>query len=102
MLEAECRAVDCYMYLYLATAHLTHFGTVTFAERCFRKAVALADSESDFLRLQEFFQTFAPEMAERCKQTLLALEQRIRAAEPRQIEEGEKSKNIGSNGVADK
>ena len=31
MLEAECRANDCYMYLYLATAHLKYFGTVGLA-----------------------------------------------------------------------
>ena len=76
MLEAECRANDCYMYLYLATAHLKHFGTVALAERCFRKAVALASSEDDMARLREFFETFAPDMAERCRPVLLELEQR--------------------------
>jgi hypothetical protein len=64
MLEAECRARDCYVYLYLATAHLKHFGTITLAERCFRKAVALAMSEDDLARIREFFETFAPDMAE--------------------------------------
>ena len=77
MLEAECRASDCYMFLYLATAHLQYFGTVSLAERCFRKAVTLAASEDDLLRLQEFFETFAPDMAERCKPALLELQQRV-------------------------
>ena len=76
MLEAECRANDCYMFLYLATAHLKHFGTVALTERCFRKAVALASSEDDMARLREFFETFAPDMAERCRPVLLELEQR--------------------------
>ena len=77
MLEAECRARDCYMYLYLATAHLKYFGTVGLAERCFRKAVALAKSEDDLARIREFFETFAPNMAERCRPALLELEKRI-------------------------
>ena len=77
MLEAECRARDCYMYLYLATAHLKYFGTVVLAERCFRKAVALAESEEDLARIREFFETFAPDMAERCRPALLELEKRI-------------------------
>ena len=77
MLEAECRARDCYMYLYLATAHLKYFSTVGLAERCFRKAVALAKSEDDLARIREFFETFAPDMAERCRPALLELEKRI-------------------------
>ena len=77
MLEAECRARDCYMYLYLATAHLKYFGTVGLAERCFRKAVSLAKSEDDLARMREFFETFAPDMAERCRLALLELEKRI-------------------------
>ena len=88
MLEAECRARDCYMYLYLATAHLKYFGTVVLAERCFRKAVALAESEEDLARIREFFETFAPDMAERCRPVLLALEKRICATETRQIGQG--------------
>ena len=76
MLEAECRANDCYMYLYLASAHLQYFGTIDLAERCFRKAVVLADSEDDLARLKEFIETFAPDLAERCKPLLLLLEQR--------------------------
>jgi len=75
MLEAECRARDCYMYLYLATSHLKYFGTVVLAERCFRKAVALAKSEDDLARIREFFETFAPDMAERCRPVLLELGQ---------------------------
>ena len=77
MLEAECRARDCYMYLYLATAHLKYFGTVGLAERCFRKAVALAQSEDDLARIREFFEAFAPDMAERCRPALLEHEKRI-------------------------
>ena len=88
MLEAECRANDCYMFLYLATAHLEHFGTITLAERCFRKAVNLAESEDDFARICEFFETFASDMAERCRPVLLELEQRIKAPNNRQIEQG--------------
>ena len=84
MLEAECRARDCYMYLYLATAHLKYFGTVGLAERCFRKAVALAQSEDDLARIREFFEAFAPDMAERCRPALLELEKRICATETRQ------------------
>ena len=84
MLEAECRASDCYMYLYLATAHLKYFGTVGLAERCFRKAVALAKSDDDLARIREFFETFAPDMAERCRPALLELEKRICATETRQ------------------
>ncbi len=76
MLEAECRAFDCYMYLYLAMAHLKYFGTITLAERYFRKAVAVAKSEDDLARLREFFETFAPDMAKRCRPVLLELEQR--------------------------
>ena len=87
MLEAECRAFDCYMYLYLATAHLKYFGTVSLAERCFRKAVASAKLEDDFARIREFFETFAPDMAERCRPALLELEKRICATETRQIEQ---------------
>ncbi len=85
LLEAECRAFDCYMYLYIAAAHLKYFGTVALAERCFRKAVALAKSDDDLARLKEFFETFAPEMAERCRPILLELEKRIFATETRQI-----------------
>ena len=77
MLEAEYRAYDCYMYLYLATAHLKYFGTITLAERCFRKAVALAKTGEDLARLREFFETFAPDMMERYQGVLLALEQRL-------------------------
>ncbi len=77
LLEAECRAIDCYMYLYIASAHLQFFGTVVLAERCFRKAVALAKSDDDLARLKEFFETFAPDMAERCRPSLLALENAI-------------------------
>ena len=55
MLEAECRAFDCYMYLYIASAHLKYFGTIALAERCFRKAVALANNDDDLARLKEFF-----------------------------------------------
>ena len=89
LLEAECRANDCYMYLYLATAHLQYFGAVDLAERCFRKAVALACSEDDLARLKEFIETFAPDMAERCQPVLLALEQRLNNMNTRQIEQGE-------------
>ena len=89
MLEAECRARDCYMYLYLATAHLKYFGTVGLAERCFRKAVSLAKSEDDLARIREFFETFAPDMAERCRPVLLELEKRISATETKQIVEGD-------------
>jgi len=89
MLEAECRARDCYMYLYLATAHLKYFGTVGVAERCFRKAVSLANSEDDLARIREFFETFAPDMAERCRPALLELEKRICATETRQIGQGD-------------
>ncbi len=90
LLEAECRAFDCYMYLYIAAAHLKYFGTITLAERCFRKAVALAKSDDDLERLREFFETFAPDMAERCRPILLELEKRICATETRQIgQEGE-------------
>ena len=88
MLEAECRARDCYMYLYLATAHLKYFGTVGLAERCFRKAVSLAKSEDDLARMREFFETFAPDMAERCRPALLELEKRITAIETKQIGQG--------------
>ena len=88
MLEAECRANDCYMYLYLATAHLKYFGASNLAERCFRKAIALAESEEDLARLLEFFETFAPDMAERCKPVLLRLEQKVSGK--RQIEQGDK------------
>ena len=87
MLEAECRAFDCYMYLYLATAHLKYFGTVGLAERCFRKAVALAKSEDDLARIREFFETFAPDMVERCRPALLELEKRMCVTETRQIEQ---------------
>ncbi len=89
LLEAECRANDCYMYLYLATAHLQYFGTITLAERCFRKAVALAKSDDDLARLREFFETFAPEMAARRKPLLLAFEQRLNSMNTHQIEQGE-------------
>ena len=89
MLEAECRANDCYMFLYLATAHLMYFGTINLAERCFRKAVALAEAEDDLMRLKEFFETFAPDMAERCQPILLALEQRLKSTENKQIQSGE-------------
>ena len=89
MLEAECRANDCYMYLYLATAHLQYFGTVGLAERCFRKAVALAKSEDDLARIREFFETFSPDMAEQCSPALLELKRRICAAETRQIGQGD-------------
>ena len=85
MLEAECRAFDCYMYLYLATAHLKYFGTVGLAERCFRKAVALASSEDDLARLKEFIETFAPDLAERCKPLLLPLEQKIHGDDKPQL-----------------
>ena len=88
MLEAECRANDCYMYLHLATAHLKYFGASNLAERCFHKAVALAESEDDLARLREFFETFAPDMAERCKPVLLRLEQKVIGK--RQIEQGDK------------
>lgn len=88
MLEAECRARDCYMYLYLATSHLKYFGTVVLAERCFRKAVALAKSGDDLARIRAFFETFAPDMAERCRSALLELEKRICEAETRQIGQG--------------
>ena len=88
MLEAECRARDCYMYLYLATAHLKYFGASNLAERCFRKAIALAETEEDLARLREFFETFAPDMAERCKPVLLRLEQKVSGK--RQIEQGDK------------
>ena len=90
LLEAECRACDRYMYLYLATAHLTYFGTVALAERFFRKAVALANSADDFARLREFFETFAPDMAARCRPAFLKLEQRISSTRAPQIEQGEK------------
>jgi len=46
------------MYLYLVTAHLKYFGTVSLAKRCFCKAVALAYSEDDLMRQKEFFETF--------------------------------------------
>ena len=85
LLEAECRAIDCYMYLYLATAHLQFFSTVSLAERCFRKAVALANSDEDLARLKEFFETFAPDMAERCRPSLQQIEQRRCDTETRQI-----------------
>ena len=90
LLEAECRASDCYMFLYLATAHLKYFGTVALAERCFRKAVSLAESEDDLARLKDFFDTFAPDMAERCQPVLLALEQKIGDANKLQLEQGDK------------
>ena len=90
LLEAECRACDCYMFLYLATAHLKFFGTIALAERCFRKAVALASSEDDLARLKDFFDTFAPDMAERCQPVLLALEQKIGDANKLQLEQGDK------------
>lgn len=76
------------MYLYLATSHLKYFGTVVLAERCFRKAVALAKSGDDLARIREFFETFAPDMAERCRSALLELEKRICEAETRQIGQG--------------
>ena len=90
LLEAECRACDCYMFLYLATAHLKFFGTIALAERCFRKAVALASSEDDLARLKDFFDTFAPDMAERCKPVLLALEQKVGVKNKLQLEQGDK------------
>ena len=90
LLEAECRACDCYMFLYLSTAHLKYFGTVALAERCFRKAVSLAESEDDLARLKDFFDTFAPDMAERCQPVLLALEQKIGDANKLQLEQGDK------------
>lgn len=85
MLEAECRARDCYMYLYLTTAHLKYFSTVGLAERCFRKAVALAKSEDDLARIHEFFETFAPDMAERCRPALLELEKKICVTKTRHV-----------------
>ena len=90
LLEAECRACDCYMFLYLATAHLKYFGTVALAERCFRKAVALASSKDDLARLKDFFDTFAPDMAERCKPVRLALEQKVGGTIKLQLEQGDK------------
>ena len=90
LLEAECRACDCYMFLYLATAHLKYFGTIALAERCFRKAVALAESEDDLARLKDFFDTFAPDMAERCQPVLLALEQKVGVKNKLQLEQGDK------------
>ena len=87
LLEAECRAFDCYMFLYIATAHLKYFGTIELAERCFRKAVALAKSEDDLARVREFFETFAPDMAEHCQPLLLALEQRLNNMDIPQIEQ---------------
>ena len=90
LLEAECRACDCYMFLYLATAHLKYFGTIILAERCFRKAVALAESEDDLARLKDFFDTFAPDMAERCQPVLLALEQKVGVKNKLQLEQGDK------------
>ena len=90
LLEAECRACDCYMFLYLATAHLKYFGTITLVERCFRKAVALAESEDDLARLKDFFDTFAPDMAERCQPVLLALEQKVGVKNKLQLEQGDK------------
>ncbi len=90
LLEAECRACDCYMFLYLATAHLKYFGTVALAERCFRKAVALAESEDDLARLKDFFDTFAPDMAERCQPVLLALEQKVGVKSKLKLEQGDK------------
>ena len=86
MLEAECRANDCYMFLYLATAHLTYLVTINLAERCFHKAVALAEPEDNLIRLKEFFETFAPDMAERCQQIIFALEQRLKSTENKQIQ----------------
>ncbi len=95
LLEAECRAFDCYMYLYIAAAHLKYFGTVALAERCFRKAVALAKSDDDLARLKEFFETFAPEMAERCKPLLLALEHKICGMATPQLQQGDpKEKHV--------
>ena len=88
MLEGECRANDCYMFLFLATAHLEHFGTITLAERCFRKAVNLAESEDDFVRICEFFETFDPDMAYRCRPVLMQLEQRLQASATQQLEQG--------------
>ncbi len=97
MLEAECRAYDCYMYLYLATAHLKFFGTVALAERCFRKAVALAKTDEDLARLREFFETFAPDMMERSQGALLELEKRICAKETRQIGQGD---TVGNSNIS--
>ena len=94
LLEAECRAIDCYMYLYLATAHLQFFGTVSLAERCFRKAVAQAKSDDDLARLKEFFETFAPDMAERCRPTLLSLEQKAANSEKLQIVSGKYNESV--------
>lgn len=71
--------------LYLATAHLKYFGTVVLAERCFRKAVVLAKSGDDLARIREFFETFAPDMAERCSSALLELEQRLNSMNTQQI-----------------
>lgn len=78
------------MYLCLATAHLKYFGIVSLAERCFCKAVTLACSEDDLMRLKEFFETFAPDMAERYRQTLLALEQKVYSMDKLQIQQGDK------------
>ena len=88
LLEAECRANDCCMHLYLSTAHFKYFGTVGLAECCFRKAVSLAKSEDDVARIREFFETFAPDMAERCRPALPKLEKRITAMETKQIGQG--------------
>ena len=95
LLEAECRAFDCYMYLYIAAAHLKYFGTVALAERCFRKAVALAKSDDDLARLKEFFETFAPDMTERCKPLILALEHQICGTDTPQLQQGDpKEKHV--------
>jgi len=93
LLEAECRATDCYMYLYIATAHLQFFGTVGLAERCFRKALALAKSDEDLVRLKEFLESFAPDMAERCRPSLQQIEQRRCDTETRQIGLGDSDGN---------
>ena len=78
------------MHLCLATAPLKYFGTVSLAERCFCKAVALACSEDDLIRLKEFFETSAPDMVERCRPILLAIEQKVYSTDKRKIQLGDK------------
>ena len=77
LVEAECRASLTAICSLSRNSASQYFGTISLAERCFRKAVTLATSENDLLRLQEFFETFAPDMAERCRPALLEFQQKI-------------------------